>query len=381
MKKLISVCLALCLLLSCFSLFALAENKPVLRFGDDGKFTILHLTDPQDDENIADELVGFIKEAIELSQPDLIVLTGDIIEDSRPVFDGFTDDEPFVEGVKSKDYAKALASIESAVAQIFAPLEESGIPYAITQGNNDYKGGISNEDWLRIYAQYPGCITFDQSSDSEGKIDYYLEILSSSSDEAAFGLWMLDNGRGFDEEQTAWMTAFEAAEVPSIVFEHVPTVDVGNLFEKCKPWNEGAFANGTTAYRLNLDVATGHAEFGEDPGQVSSQFPIWKEKGVIGAFFGHEHTCGYTGTVDGITLGLTYGCQFAKRGPYGMRTLVLDEDGTFTTDLYTYADGAFTLQADNEPYETYDSTFKKLFAGIANLFRYIVRSVDYLLKL
>ncbi len=381
MKKFTSVLLVFCLLCGIFALCGSAEAKTELRFGDDGKFTILHLTDPQDDEVLADELVGFIEKAIELSQPDLIVLTGDIIEDSRPVFDGFSDDEPFIEGVKNKDYATALANIESTVAQLFAPLEESGIPYAITQGNNDYKGGIGNEDWLRIYAQYPGCITFDQSNDSEGKIDCYLEILSSSSDEAAFGLWLLDNGRGFDEEQAAWMTAFETADVPSIVFEHIPTADVGNLFEKCRPWDEGAFADGTTAYRLNLDIATGHAEFGEDPGQVSDQFKQWKDKGVVGAFFGHEHTCGYTGTVDGITLGLTYGCQFAKRGPYGMRTLVLDEDGTFETDLYTYADGAFTLQADNEPYQTYDSTFKKLFAGIANLFRYIARSVNYLLKL
>lgn len=381
MKKLTAVLLVFSLLCGVFCLYANADNKAQLRFNEDGKFTILQLTDPQDDEILADELVPFIEQAIAVAQPDLIVVTGDLIEDSRPVLDNASDDEPFVEGVKNDDHETALANVKATIAQIFAPLEESGIPYAVTQGNNDYKVGISNEEWLAIYAEYPNCLTWDASDDADGRIDCYLDILASGSDDTAFGIWMLDNGRGFSESQMQWMSDYETNGAPGIVFEHIPTDDIGNLFEVCKPWDESAFADGLTAYRLDQSVALGHAEFAHAPGVVTQDFKVWKEKNVIGAFFGHEHTCGYTGVVDGITMGMTYGCQFAKFGPYGMRTLTLDEaTGTFTTDLYTYTDGTFTLQTD-ELYKTYENGMESFFAKMANVFKYIIRSLVYLMKI
>lgn len=381
MKKFTSVLLALCLCIGLFNLFAVAETGTELHFGEDGQFVILQLTDPQDDVALAKELAGFIEEAIAVAQPDLIVLTGDIIEDSRPVMDNFSDDKPFTEGVKDRDYETALANVEQTVAQIFAPLEASGIPYTVTQGNNDYKAGISNEDWLRIYAQYPNCISLDESPDEDGHIDTYLPVLASDSDDPVFGLWMIDNGKSFNEEQAAWMRDYDTKGVPGIVFEHVPVDDVGDLFEECKPWDDGAFADGLKAYRLNKDIATGHAEISHTPGIVTDEFILWQEKNVVGAFFGHEHTCGYTGVVDGITLGLTYGCQFAKFGPYGMRTIVIDEESaTFTTDLYVFEDGAFTLQTD-EPYATYDSIMQKIGAYLVNLCKYVFRSLLYLVKI
>ena len=101
---------------------------------------------------------------------------------------------------------------------------------------------------------------------------------------------------------------------------------------------------------------------------------------MIGAFFGHEHTCGYTGTFDGITMGLTYGCQFAKSGPYGMRTLTLSEDGTFDTDLYTYEKGTFTLQTD-APYNDGAQGFEKVINSIFNFFKCLFMSLVYALKL
>lgn len=382
MKKRISLVLACTMLLSLLAFSVGAEEKTQLRFNEDGKFTILQLTDPQDDEVLADELVPFIEKAIETAQPDLIVITGDLIEDSRPVMDNASDDEPLVEGVKNKDHETALANAQSTIAQIFAPLEESGIPYAVTQGNNDYKVGISNEEWLAMYAAYPNCITWDESNDTDGRIDCYLPVLSSASDEAAFGLWMLDNGKGFSDSQLQWMRNYDTKGVPGIVFEHIPTDDIGNLFEECKPWDDGAFADGTKSYRLNQNVADGHAEFAQAPGAKTADFAVWQEKNVIGAFFGHEHTCGYTGVVDGITMGLTYGCQFAKFGPYGIRTLTLDEaTATFTTELYTYEDGTFSLQGAQEPYNTYEGGIEAFFAKIANVFKYIIRSLTYLLKI
>ncbi len=378
MKKPIALLLSVCLLASFFMVALCAEGEE-LSFGSDGKFTILQITDPQDDSYTAYELPEFIKKAIVKTAPDLIVLTGDLVEDSR-AGDVGTDDEELHEGVLvDGDYAATLANTEKAVEGIFTPLEQSGIPYAIAQGNNDYNSQVTNEDWLKIYAKYPGCITDDFCDMLSGKIDYYVPVLSEDG-EPAFGLWLLDNGRGFDEKQMQWFNSYENGNIPSVVFEHSPVDDMGNLFEQCKAWDEGALFYGAEAYRLNSEIASGYAEQVIKPGSTTEQFTSWKAKGVVGAFFGHQHTSGYTGVWDGITLGLTYGCQFAKAAPYGVRTITLDEEGkTISTSLYEYTDGEFSLQ-NVQPVVEYDNTFDEVLAAIINFFKNIFNAIKYELK-
>ncbi len=378
MKKFISVMLCLCFVISMFGISINAQSDG-LRFNSSGGFTVLQITDPQDDRYTAYELPGFIEKAIAATDPDFIVLTGDIVEDSR-AGDVSTDDEKLREGVKvDGDYAATLENTKAAVAGIFAPIEASGIPYAITQGNNDYNSGVTNEDWLEIYAEYPGCVTDDYCDMLSGKMDYYVPVLGADG-EPAFGLWMLDNGRGFDENQLHWFNSYEIGAIPSVVFEHAPVDDVGNLFEQCKPWDEGAIINGAAVNRLNDQLALGHAEEVSEFGVTTAQFTSWKEKGVVGAFFGHLHTSGYTGVWDGITLGLTYGCQFAKAGPYGARTIVLDEEsGTIETELYEYSDGEIKAQSF-EPYKEYDNSTDKILAAIINFFKNIFNAIKYAVK-
>lgn len=379
MKKFIALTLSVCLILGCISLSSFAHKEEQLRFGDDGKFTILQITDTQDDHCLADGLVEFIEKSIKATNPDFIVITGDLVEDSRA--GDISDDEIFKEGVTvDGDYEATLENAEKAVKQIFAPLEKSGIPYTVTQGNNDYKSDVTNEDWLRIYAEYPGCIAFDMSDDPDGKIDFYLPVLSSSSDEPAFGLWMLDNGKGFTEGQLQWFSSYNTKGVPSVVFEHIPVDDMGNLYEECSIFDEGAIIEDGKTYRLRDDIASGYAEGIIKPGASTAEFAAWKEKNVVGAFFGHWHTSGFTGVWDGITLGMTYGCQFSKQGPYGVRTITLDEvSGTIETELYKYIDGEFSLQVD-EPYAQYDSEFEEFFAGVVNFLKNIFNALVYLLK-
>ncbi|MBE6756181.1 MAG: hypothetical protein E7555_06975 [Ruminococcaceae bacterium] len=372
MKKMLSVMLAVIFALSCFVCTVSAESGN-FEFDENGKFTVLHISDPQDDRYPAHELNDFIVKAIEASDPDFIVISGDIVEDSRA--GDISDDEIFKEGVLVEgDYEKTLENVKIAVDSVFAPIEEAGIYYAVTMGNNDYKAEISNEDWLAIFASYPHCITVDESTDAEGKIDQYVEIMKNGTDEAGFGLWLLDNGRGFTEGQKEWFKAKETGNVPSIVFEHIPTDDIGNLYEKCNIWDKGALLGDDGLYRLNPEIASGINYTVSQPGTTTEEFLMWKDKGVTGAFFGHIHTDGFTGTIDGITLGLTYGFQFSKSGPYGMRTLELDENGTFETDLYLYEKGEFTLQKDDAVEE--ESFIDKLI----NVFMFLCRQLSAWLK-
>ncbi len=394
MKKIISIMLAATLMFS-FCIFANAENSE-LKFGSDGKFTILQISDPQDDHYPAYDLVNFIKLAIEQSNPDLIVFTGDIVEDSRAGDNGI-DDESFREGVEiDGDYEQTLANVKVACAAVFAEAESRRIPFAVCQGNNDYGCGVTNEDWLKIYNSYENCLTVDESNDADGRIDFNLEIKSSDGENTVFNVWMMDTrSSSVTEEQLAWYkvesTALKAANggkpVPSVLFQHVPVDDIGNLFEECNFWDEGAsIGDDGKCYRLKPDIASGYHAGAMIPGSTSEQFKAWKECGdVLGAYFGHWHTEGYTGTWDGIELGFTYGCEFAKPGPYGVRVITLYEDDitNFDNELYTYegsvkkGNARFELQVD-EPYAEYDNFIEEFFGAIKNVFVLLKKEITSL---
>ena len=393
MKKLISIFLAVAVAFS-LCIFANAENSD-LRFGSDGEFKILQISDPQDDQYAAYDLINFVKLSIEEFEPDLVIITGDIVEDSR-IGDIGIDDESFREGVEVNSYEETLENVKVATDNILSIINDAKIPFAITQGNNDYASGVTNEDWLEIYSSYEYCLVSDMSEDADGKIDFNLEILGSDG-KTAFNVWMMDNGRnGISAEQTAWYESQSNAlaqtnggqPVPSLLFQHIPVDDMGNLFEECNFWDEGAVSEGGKYYRLNKELANGYYAGAIVPGQTSEQFTSWKKQGdVLGAYFGHWHTAGWTGTWDGIELGFTFGCEFAKTGPYGVRVFTIYEDDVknFDNEIYTY-DGSvkkgnarFELQVD-EPYQTYDNFFEEFIGAIINIFALISREITQLLS-
>ncbi len=381
MKKIISILLAVSVLFS-FCIIANAEDNG-LKFGADGKFTVLQISDPQDDHYPAYDMVNFVKLAIEQTNPDLIVFTGDIVEDSRAGDFGI-DGESFREGVVEGDYEQILANVTAASAAVFAEAESRGIPFAVCQGNNDYKSGVTNEDWLKIYDSYENSLTVDENNDSEGRIDFNLEIKGCDG-KTAFNIWMMDTkSSSVTEEQIEWYKAESAAlkaenggePVPAILFQHIPTSDPGFFFEECNIWDEGARLLDGKYVRLNKELASGYnASAFSIPDDTSAEFKAWKECGdVIGAYFGHWHTEGFTGVYDGIELGMTYGCEFAKTGPYGIRVFTLYENDikNFDNEIYTYegsvksGNARFELQVD-EPYAVYDNEVEAFFAAIKNI--------------
>lgn len=382
--------LALALVFSlCVS--ANANESTELSFGSDGKFTVLQISDTQDDHYPAYDMVNLVKISIEQTNPDLIVFTGDIVEDSRAGDIGI-DGESLREGVEVDSYEQTLANVTATCKAVFAEAESRGIPFAVCQGNNDYQSGVTNEDWLKIYNSYEYSLTADESSDSEGRIDFNLEIKGKDG-KTAFNIWMMDTAKSqVTEEQLAWYKAESAAlkaanggkPVPSILFQHIPTDDIGNLFEECNFWDEGASAGDDGKYyRLNQEIANGYHAGAIIPGATTEQFKAWKECGdVLGAYFGHWHTEGYTGTWDGIELGFTYGCEFAKPGPYGVRVFTIYENDieNYDNELYTYEGSVKTgnarleLQID-EPYAVYDNFIEELFGAFKNTLGLIYREI------
>ena len=394
MKKHICVLLSLTFLF-CLPVSVNAEKSDALSFDSSGEFTILNISDPQDDHYAAYDLINFVKLAIEQTDPDLVIISGDIVEDSR-IGDIGIDGESFREGVEADSYEQTLENVKTATDNIFSIIEEVKIPFAVAQGNNDYSSGVTNEDWLEIYSSYEYSLTADMSGDSNGKIDFNLEILGSDG-KTAFNIWMMDNGRGgISEEQIAWYEAQSNAlaqsnggkPVPSVLFQHIPIDDMGNLFEECNFWDEGAVIEGGKCYRLNKELANGYYAGALIPGKTSAQFESWKKQGdVLGAYFGHWHTAGWTGVWDGIELGFTYGCEFAKTGPYGFRVITLHEDDieNFDNEIYTYegsvksGDARFVLQVD-EPYKEYNNFIEEFIGAIKNIFALLSREITQLLS-
>ena len=387
MKKAVAFVCSVVMIISLTVASYSAGGAGALRFRD-GHFRILVLSDTQDDHHPAPDMLNLITKAIEETDPDLIVFTGDLIEDSRPVLDFFTDDEPFRDGVVSKsfgktDTAKTEENVRNAITPVLSAFQNSGVPFALVQGNNDYKAGISNEQWLAFYSEYSNCLTFDESDDEEGRIDYHLEIKDSGGADR-FNLWIMDTGRhGLNSDQIDWYKSASSAltaknggtPVPAFVFQHIQADDIGNLFVECSPFDDGAKAKGTKFYRLNPETAAGNNFFAYAPCEPTEEFRAWKEQGdVIGAYFGHQHVEGFTGTYDGIEMGFNYGAEMAKSGPYGYRLIVLDEKDitNYENDLYTYegsvknGNAHFEKQID-EPYNDPDNSPAGYLSALKNL--------------
>ena len=395
LKRTLAVLMMLALLLTCCVSAAAADPVSAgktLKFGDDGKFTILHITDPQDDHYPAHALGSFLVQAIEMSDPDLIIFTGDMVEDTR-WGDLGVDDFPLWEGVVVPgNRTKTRENAFKAADYIYSILDSSGIPFAVTQGNNDYKVKVSNDEWLDFYAKYENNVTTDMSADSDG-IDYRLPIYGSDGSEVKLNLYCMDTGEyGISDASVDWYVADSNAQkeangrtVPAFVFQHIPVSELGTLFTTCDAGDPDgvlvATSTGFGRYKL-ADTAHGYFNTVYESSGDSYEFTSWKQQGdVIAAFFGHLHQDGYSGTCDGIELNMTYGCEFAKGGPYGVRVVTLDEEDvtTYENTIYSFdkkaVDNGFSADPYDAPQKSFMDKVKLFFDSLLYNAKTIIKKV------
>ncbi|NMP38378.1 MAG: metallophosphoesterase family protein [Clostridiales bacterium] len=340
MKKFIKTTLSLALVamltLSCASL-ALAE--PVssnLKFGSDGKFTILQLADTQDKYPANTTMIAFINEVLDEAEPDLVIFTGDnvVCDDAR------------------------------AYDEILNPVVERGIPFTMVYGNHDDESdpGRTKEDMLAIYQSYEGCLAYDADPALTGCATHNLTIEASDSTDVAFNLWMFDSNAYFDGEgdnhmygcvcadQVEWYKTTSAAletqngkKIPSLAFQHIiPEEAYRELyFESPNNTNLGGatknFEDGASVgYLPQLDKYEGYIL---EPGCPSMKnFGEWDafiERGdVLGCAIGHDHVNSFVADVKGVDIIQTPGCTWNSYGNdfvRGARVLTLDE-----SDLWSY---------------------------------------------
>ena len=350
MKKIISMLLAFALIFS-FSALTVSstaaqannanEAEAVLKFGEDGKFRIMQITDIQDGAFLEYATMQFLKDVVEAEKPDLIVLTGDNISGgSSPT--------------------KLLAKI--AISRYMSIFEEAGIPVAMVYGNHDSEGPADKEYQMEVYESFD-CFVGCEGEDLTGCGNYYLPIYDAKGEEMLYNLWMFDsltyNRHPEDENDVAYYEndlegyacvhkdqidwyvresnklkeANGGEVVPSMVFQHIVVPEIYDVLVKDAKGNwalpEGA-----------------EGVLGEDPcppHYSNGQFDAMVAQGdVVAMFFGHDHKNDFIVNHKGIDLSTTPGVGFSSYGNIdrGVRIIELDEKdlSTYKTEVIKWVD-------------------------------------------
>lgn len=242
-----------------------------LRFKEDGTFKILQFTDIHYNKEQQDAgLLAAMRNLLQWEQPDLVVVTGDMI---------FPDST-------MEMYREALE-----------PLAEYGKPWALVFGNHDEEYGEPKPELLKMLQQVPGAVIAAGPEDLPGLGNYVAEV-SDNQGSTKWMLYFIDSQDyitmggvrswgHITRPQVDWYEACEAAgpkEHGSLAFFHIPLPEYNELWyfhpchgqkhePVCPPLhNTGMF------YSM---LRAGH---------------------MRGVFVGHDHTNDFYGSLYGIQL-------------------------------------------------------------------------------
>lgn len=335
-------------------------DKPVLKFNSDGKFRILMINDTQDTDKMLKDTSLLIENALDKTNPDLVVLVGDNIAG-------------YWLGVNKE-------KVEKAIDNVVRPINKRGIPFAVVFGNHDQESGISKEDQMKMYMSYNNCLAVDEGEAISNCGTYNLLISERAGEKPVFNLWMIDSGTSASEggyqcvndDQINWYektseelrAANGGKPLPSLLFQHIPVPEIYGLLKTMPEGAEGAVKGHRTQsenyYLLDNDVACGNMlEAPCSPDKNSGQFASWlKQKDILGAYFGHDHVNDFMGKVQGIDLGYSPGSGFYQYGNgvlRGVRTFDLDESDleNYKTKVLYYKD----LVASKAGISIFDASF------------------------
>lgn len=307
--------------------------KQILRFGKQGNFRILMVSDFHAGKNCSPKLIRGLDALVEETSPDLVLVGGDQCLD-----------------VDNTDDAATY------MARLMEPVIRRKIPWAAVFGNHDREVGIPVEEEQKAYERIPGCISEAGPEDINGTGNYRLDILHSDSDETAFHIYALDSFStigdyirifGLDKDtkfilpdsfanknnqatpmfdQIMWYYTDSLNEekkagkkIPAIMYMHVPLMEFC-LIER-NPEQTDA--------RGSKRELVGCSEMN------SGLFLTCLQRGdVKGIFCGHEHLCDFSGKYCGITLAYASALGYnmsAHDDLRGGRVIDVKEDGTFET--------------------------------------------------
>ncbi|MDR2712757.1 MAG: metallophosphoesterase [Clostridiales bacterium] len=313
-----------------------AQRISTLKFGTDGKFKIMQMSDVQDYINatnkpiINEKTTILMNAALDAEQPDLVVITGDHLG-----------------GNMNADL------LQEYLRQMVAPMEERQIPWMITYGNHDedattaLASGWNKTQQLAYYRSFAYNVNRASMSGAQGLEpnginsyaigDMYTLIYDSEGKQPQYNIWALDSNRydvsgtgigGYDyvrPEQIQWYTKTSklletkyGEKLNSLMFFHIPLPEWDLMI----------------ANPANFDIV---GEINEGPGSPrlnSGLFTAAITRGdVKGMSCGHCHINSFYGNYYGIFIGCdanvgyqTYGFSGAERDRLrGVRIFELDQ--------------------------------------------------------
>ena len=335
MKKIISVLLAFVLVFGISVTAFAAEDEQILKFGEDGKFSVMHVTDTHLDSDNIDASVWLIGQALDRENPDLVVVTGDNV---------YNDDDAEI----TKGY----------ITKLMNTFEERNIPVAVTFGNHDSeRGAMSREELMAFYNTFSCSVSVDDGENLSGCGTYNLPVMSSDGTKIRFNIWVFDSHDYDDEgeygwvkkDQVEWYKATSDAlrlqndgeKVYSLVFQHIIVPEVYDVLKKADSKTIFSFEhifNKGDYYMFNPE-SVNYGTLNETPcsgKQNDGQFDAMVEKGdVLAMFTGHDHTNAFGVRNQGIDIMNSLSTRYngdAFSTQYGYRMLVIDEKDTSTYD-------------------------------------------------
>ena len=300
-----------------------AEGNDALRlnFGDDGRFTVLILSDLQDTQFTTELVVSGETHVLQDYPADLIVLLGDQLEGPSPV-------------LRLGDDAK---NCEDTLRTLLAPVEATGIPFVVVFGNHDYEAPISIREQVKIFESYDNClaVSFGKNSTEDGA--FVVPIYPKGSELPAMALYFFDSGSylangDYDTvsaEQVAWYNeqsaAFRAANdnqaSPSAAFCHIPVPEVYQLLTEVPKGTKGALKGvgvGKGKYYVPNETAIFTGEVNEAPCPSSENNGLFDAYLANGDMFltvnGHDHINSFIGSVEGVDIANAPGSSYTSYG-------------------------------------------------------------------
>ena len=335
MKKIISVLLAFVLVFGISVTAFAADDEKTLKFGEDGKFSIMHVTDTHLESDNIDASVWLIGQALDRENPDLVVVTGDNV---------YNDDDAEI----TKGY----------ITKLMNTFEERNIPVAVTFGNHDSeRGAMSREELMAFYNTFSCSVSVDDGELLSGCGTYNLPVMSSDGTKVKFNVWVFDSHDYDDEGEYGWVKKDQVEwyketsdalrlqndgeKVYSLVFQHIIVPEVYDVLKKADKTTLFAFEhifNKGDYYMFNPD-SVNYGTLNETPcsgKQNDGQFDAMVEKGdVLAMFTGHDHTNAFGVRNQGIDIMNSLSTRYngdAFSTQYGYRMLVIDEKDTSTYD-------------------------------------------------
>ena len=315
------------------------ETPMLLQFNSNQQFKIVQFTDIHwhNGEEADRQSADLMKMVIQMEQPDLAILTGDILS-----------------GGGCQDAGESMRQI----ASIFEGYQQL---WASVFGNHDDEGNTTRHQLMQIQTEYQMCLSQAGPDEITGVGNYVLPIGKSQkhqtvqTSEPAALLYFIDSGSyapteigGYDwvrRDQIEWYihrsTEFRQKighPLPALAFFHIPIPEYDEVWDF------------HTCYGIKYEAVC-------PPRVNTGLFAAMHEmEDVVGTFVGHDHVNDYFGDLHGIRLcygrATVYNTYGRDRFLRGARVIRLREDERQFQTWLRLSDGSLVSeQPEHRPLE------------------------------